>query len=65
MEALYASGSERRADYLCCLLINQTDAYLTANMERLRLNPRAKEFVPPGKGYPRSWQSLPVHNKVI
>ncbi|KAK9908322.1 hypothetical protein WJX75_006027 [Coccomyxa subellipsoidea] len=32
-------------------------------MERLRLNPRAKEFVPPGKGYPRSWQSLPVHNK--
>ncbi|EIE19216.1 hypothetical protein COCSUDRAFT_38408 [Coccomyxa subellipsoidea C-169] len=32
-------------------------------MARLSLNPSAKEFVPPGKGFQESWQS-PFHQKV-
>ncbi|CAL8469306.1 g8847 [Coccomyxa elongata] len=44
---------------------SELDEYLTATMERLRLNPMAKEFVPPGKGYPKSWQGFPSQKQNV
>ncbi|BDA50634.1 Polyadenylate-binding protein-interacting protein 12 [Coccomyxa sp. Obi] len=42
---------------------SSADEYLTATMERLRLDPMAKEFVPPVEGYFKSWQSFPSQNQ--
>ncbi len=57
-------GCEGTSSNAFCVLMNTSEVYLSGNMERLRLNPGAKEFVPPGNGFQVSWQSYSFQKQV-